>query len=157
MTTGFVSCITACVLTALVAFTNAAPQDKTEAVKGELRAFTAELNAALAKRDRAALERLYADEFRFVHATTGVVAKAKHIEDIMTNDAAVAGQLPEPTFDEMSVYGDVVMLRSRNRGIENTSLYRKQDGHWRAVQVQGTLLPPVRTPVTVDPIRRCRA
>lgn len=139
-----------CALATLVAFTYANPQDRTDAVKDELRAFVAELNGALARRDRAALERLYADEFRFVHATTGVVARAEHIEGIMANDATVAGQLPEPSFDEMSVYGDVVILRGRNRGIENTSIYRKQDGRWQAVQVQGTLLPPVRTAVTVD-------
>jgi hypothetical protein len=69
----------------------------------------------------------------------------------MTNHAAVASQLPEPTFDEMSIYGDVVILRRHNRGIENTSICRKQDGCWRAVQVQVALRPPVRSPVTVHP------
>ena len=58
-----------------------------------------DLNEAISKRDRFALERVYADEFQFVHTTGGVVDKTAQINNILANDRPSTAPVGTPTFE----------------------------------------------------------
>ncbi len=128
-----------------------ASSDPNAGVKEALQKLFSELNEAIWKRDRAALERVYADEFQFVHTTGGVVNKAAQINGIMSNDPVSSAPLPTPSFDQLLVYGDVAILRTAGRGVAGTNIYARKGGRWQIVQVQGTRLAPERRPVQLDP------
>jgi hypothetical protein len=144
--------IAAVFLLAPVALGQASSVPNTEGeVKEALRKLFSELNEAIYKRDRAALERVYADEFQFVHSTGGVVNKAAQINGIMSNDPVSSAPVPTPSFDQLLVYGDVAILRTSGRWVAGTNIYARKGGRWQIVQVQGTRLPPERRPVQLDP------
>jgi ketosteroid isomerase-like protein len=99
------------------------------AVKAELQALLAALNAAGAAHDRAALERIYADDFLFVHAL-GVPANTT--QQIAAAMAAPPGAaLPIPGFDGLLVYGDVAILRSPTPARFGTSIDVRRNGQWQ--------------------------
>src|SRR5262245_32405215 len=75
----------------ILAGQRAGPQD---VVRSELRAFHQELNRAATERDRAALERLFADEFLWVHTIGGLVSRADHINGIMTAPPGLTMTVP---------------------------------------------------------------
>jgi hypothetical protein len=120
--------------------------------KEELRKLFSELNEAIIKHDRAALERIYADEFQFIHSTGSVIDKASQISGILANSPALSSSpVPVPSFDQLRVYGDVAVLKGSSRGVVGTDIYVKRGGRWQIVQVQGTRLPPERKPIQLDP------
>jgi len=125
-------------LTSSVVFgqTTSAAQRESQA-KEELRRLFVDLNEALAKRDRAALERIYADDFQFVHTTGGVVDKTTQINNTLANDRTSTGPLPIPTFDRLLLFGDVAIFRTLERGVAGTNVYSRKEGRWQIVQVQG--------------------
>src|SRR5688572_1354003 len=55
-----------------------------EKVRAELRKLHQDINEAVARRDRAALERLYADEFVYIHSTGHLETKAEWIPRSLT-------------------------------------------------------------------------
>jgi hypothetical protein len=119
-------------------------------IKEELRKLFSDLNEAISKRDRTALEHIYADEFQFVHTTGGVVDKKAQINNTLANDRTSSVPLPTPTFDGLLVYGDVAVFRTLERGVSGTNIYAKKGGRWQIVPVQGTRLPPERKPIMLD-------
>jgi len=118
-------------------------------VKEDLRKLWLEVQDAGSHRDRAALERLYADEFLFIHSTGGRENKTETINGIL----AISSRrpVPPPTFDELLVYGDLAVLRWPRDGQTSTTIYAKKDGRWQIVQIQSTRTPPERKAVKVDP------
>jgi hypothetical protein len=124
----------------LLAATPVAAQTTNPDVKAELQAFIKELNAALAARDRAALERLYALEFIFIHTVGPPVDRATHLANAMAT--APRGALPVPSLDGLIVIGDVAILRNRDDERFGTTIYGKRNGRWQILQLQGTALPP---------------
>jgi hypothetical protein len=124
---------------------------KDDKVKKELRKLYADYNEAGTKRDRAALERLFADGYVWVQGNGSVTTKARHIDNIVNNAAQFS--LPAPPFEQFSVYGDTAIFRSTERkaGLFATTVFAKTDGHWQFVHAQGTLQPSERKPVEVDP------
>jgi hypothetical protein len=125
----------------------AAQNTQVETVKSELRVFVTELNAALAARDRAALERLYADEFYFVHTIGKPIDKAAHIATAMATPPGRT--LPVPSFDGLMVFGDVAILRTIEDSRFSTSIYVKRNGRWQVLQLQGTAHPSSRPAAVV--------
>jgi hypothetical protein len=119
-------------------------------VREELRQLWAAYNEAGAKRDRHALERLFADGYVWVHGNGNVTAKAKHIDNILGNTSQFSA--PMPSFEQLAVYGDAAVLRVTERdGLFATTVFARRDGRWQFVHAQGTLLPPARQPVELDP------
>jgi len=131
----------------------AAQPPSNDAVKGEIRALLTELGAALKAKDRVALERIYADEFLFIHALGAPVDKAAQIAQAMT--APADRSMPVPSLDRLMVFGDVAVLRSPEEGRFGTSIYVKRDGRWQVLQLQGTPTPLSRqsAPVAADLLR----
>ena len=125
----------------------ATKEDETIQVKEELKKFWKDLQDAAVKKDRKALEGLYADEFIFIHSSGQEDNKQKRIDITLgINDYSPA---PMPSFDEMFVYGDVAVLRATgmNRG---TTIFVKKHGQWQVMQVQSTIIPPERKTVKLD-------
>jgi len=124
-------------------------QGKDDAVKQELRQLLVTYNEAGSKRDRAALEQLFADEYVWFQANGNTVDKTKQIDGIMGNDAQFV--VPVSSFDQVHVYGDVAV----NRGIfpagVTSTVYAKKNGRWQFVQAQSTRLAPERRAVVVEP------
>ena len=118
-----------------------------DAVKSELRALMTELSAALAAKDRAALERMYADEFLFVHALGPAIDKKGHIDRALSARGGAA--LPMPSFDGLLVFGDVAILRLPESERFATTIYVKRRGRWQILQAQGTPQPSSRPSVAV--------
>ena len=124
-------------------------QDKNAKTKEELRKFFLDYHEAASKRDRAALERLFADEYVWIQANGNINDKTKHINGILGNDANF--QVLNPSFDQLLVYGEMAINRTAGAGISTTAFFAKKDGRWQFVQVQGTRLPPERKPIELDP------
>ena len=120
-------------------------------VKEELQQLFADLNQAITKKDRATLERIYADEFQFIHGNGYIVRKTAQIDGIMANDPLSSTPVPAPSFDPLLLYADVVIFRNTARNVAGTNIYVKRDGRWQILQVQGTRLAPPRNAVKIDP------
>lgn len=120
----------------------------------DLRALFEELNEAALEGDRERLERLYAPEFLFVHATGYVDDRATHIDDSLTvkNKAPIS----IPDLERLQVLGDVAILRAdvetrAGGSMFGTSIFVRRDGRWRIFQVQGTRMLPDRQKVLLAP------
>ncbi|MBY0494480.1 MAG: nuclear transport factor 2 family protein [Cyanobacteria bacterium] len=124
-------------------------QPAIESVKTELRAFITELNAALAARDREAIERLYAAEFLYIHTNGPPTDRAAHIAETMATKPR--GAMPIPSLDNLIVVGDVAILRDRVADRFGTTIYAKRNGRWQVLQLQGTALPSTIPAAAVSP------
>lgn len=145
-----------CVLLTSPAFAQTASPAATESVKEDIRALFRELSDAAVRRDQAALERLHAPEFLFVHGLGYLETVQERVDEAMTlgNGRALAA----PSFEapnEFHVFGDVAVLRVRgNRGpgrpTLGTTIYAKRNGRWQIVQVQTTELLPERQGISLS-------
>jgi ketosteroid isomerase-like protein len=130
-----------------------------EKVFAELKKVYEAVGEAVAKRDRAALEQLYADEFVFIHSTGGMDTKSEWIAKSLTIEPESA-RLPPPEGErELHVYGDVAVMHGHNaltidnqpnpRSLWMTHIYVKRGGRWRIAQMQGTPIPAPRAAAVV--------
>ena len=126
-------------------------ESKDDKTKQEIQKLFTDLNEAILKKDRAALERAYADEFQFVRPSGAVMTKTAQIDGVMSNDPLSSTPVATPAPDRMMVYGDVVILRNMVRGAAISSFIVKKEGRWQLFQVQGTRLAPERNPIKINP------
>jgi hypothetical protein len=116
----------------------------------EIDAFQVELIAALRAGDRAALERLIADGFTFVHSTGGLDTRREYID--ATAAAGQAGRAPviERLDQQVQLFGGetataVSRAILRGRGddlvLRSTHVYVKRGGRWQWAGGQSTRLP----------------
>src|SRR6266566_6663416 len=122
--------------------TNATEQ---EIIKLEQAATDAQL-----KKDRAALERLLADDYLYTHSNGSVLTKAQEIAESMSSDV----QWTDSKLADLKVriFGDVAVLAGRQT-IQGTAkgyvpgprrisdIFVKRSGHWQWVGGQATLEP----------------
>ena len=126
-------------------------ENKDAKLKDEIQKLFAELNQAITNKDRAALERLYADEFQFIRPSGALINKATQISGVMSNDPLASTPVPAPAPDRLMVYSDVIISRNVARGSAINSIFVKRDGRWQLLQAQATRLAPERNPVKIDP------
>jgi uncharacterized protein DUF4440 len=119
--------------------------------KDEIQKLFGDLNDAIIKKDRARLEKLYADEFQFIRPSGAVVNKASQISGILGNDSLSSTPVAVPAVDSLMLFGDVVVLRNTVRGSAITSIVVKRNGQWQLLQAQSTRLAPERNPTNLDP------
>jgi hypothetical protein len=120
---------------------------KIEAAKRGIRHLIQERNEAVAKRDRAALERIFAEDFVFIHSLGYIVDRENQIDDMLSLERPVP----------LLVYGDIAIHRNiggipgaaGNPTGAGTWVYVRTGERWRAVQAQTTELQPARTYVSV--------
>ena len=136
---------------------SSAPTAETARVADELRALHAELNRARRARDRAALERIYAPEFRWVHGVGYADNRERQIANILEADSdrdLPPIDLAPPS--ELMVFGDVAVVRRPDRMVSGLRLYSieifvRREGRWQILHIQGTPLQPERTYVDLAP------
>src|SRR3989440_12981296 len=102
------------------------------------------------KKDRAALERLLADDYLYTHSNGSVLNKAQEIAESMSSDV----QWTDSKFADLKVriFGDVAVLTGRQtiqgtakgfvpgpRSI--TDIFVKRSGHWQGAGGQAPLEP----------------
>lgn len=136
----------------------AASAEEVARVRGELTALHDELNRARRARDRAALERIFAPEFRWVHGAGYADDRNRQIEVIF--EANSDRDLPPPDFsppNELMVFGDTAVLRrpvfiAQGGGrLYSTHIFVKREGRWQILHMQGTPLLPERQWVALPP------
>jgi hypothetical protein len=108
--------------------------------KGEIQDWFDLLQAAVKRRDRAAIERLYAPEFVFALGNTGVVSRKQQIDGLMVLDAAKS-TLSETNLNGLRFYGDVAQLRIQTGTVFSVSTFVKRAGRWQIVLTQTNLIP----------------
>lgn len=116
----------------------------------------AALDATL-KKDRAALERVYADDYVYSHTNGGVLSKAQEIAQVMSGES----QWTSDTASDMSVRvaGDAAIVTGLEvlQGTAKdyaagprrfTDIWVKRNGRWQQLGGQSTLVAPTNTPDT---------
>jgi hypothetical protein len=117
-------------------------------IKEEIKAMLVRLNEAAKKHDRATLEKIYADEFLFMHAVGFTDNKTEHIKGIMETDSVSGFVLT--AIDNLHVITDnMAIYRNPFRGPAGnlsmgTTIYAKRNGNWQIIQIQGTTQQPER-------------
>ena len=133
-----------------------APSADVARVKGELTALHAELNRARRARDRAALMRIFAPEFRWVHGVGYADDRERQIETIF--QANSDRDLPPPDFNppnELMVFGNTAVLRrpvfiaEGGERLYSTHVFVKREDRWQILHMQGTPLLPEREWITL--------
>jgi hypothetical protein len=124
---------------------------QTPSIVAELQAIHAELNQARRARDRVALERIYAPEFRWVHGSGYADDRERQIRNILEADSD--RDLPPIDFappTELIDLGDVVVMRRPDRTatgglrLYSVETFVRRDGRWQILHIQGTPLQPER-------------
>jgi hypothetical protein len=126
-------------------------QAKEDKTTEEIQKLFGDLNEAIVKKDRARLEKLYADEFQFIRPSGAVVNKTSQISGILANDPMSSTPVSAQVPDRLMLFGDVVVLRNTVRGSAITSIVVKRNGQWQLLQAQSTRLAAERNPVNLDP------
>jgi len=112
-------------------------------------------------KDRAAFERLLAEEFTFVHSTGGRETRAQFIDNNVAGATIAQGSDFETLDEKIRVYDDRFAVwmsssvaRMRGTGRENrlrsTNLFIKRDGRWLYLSGQSTRLPSRPKAVAVE-------
>ncbi len=140
----------------------AAFQDPVERVKLELQQFARDFHAANLSKDRAALDRLLAEEFVWVHAFGYADDKATVIAEALEDPARPTLRVPDfKPPNQIYVSGDLAVTITPNGGTATgsrawgTSVYIRRDGRWQLLQRQGTEMnpPPSKVPVAPDVLK----
>lgn len=142
-------------LVVLTTQAQAQPSSDEGRVRTELQAFRAELSAAVRNKDRAALERLFAPEFQFMHGLGNLDDRDEQIASIMDPAVSLTGLpsvfRPDDTF---ILEGNIAIVRQRGnsagRRLFGTSIYVKRNGAWQLLQIQATMIAPERVAIEVS-------
>jgi ketosteroid isomerase-like protein len=106
--------------------------------------------ASLIKKDRATMERLYADDYVYVHSNGAVLNKAQEIATCMSPDQAWIAHKTDDL--KVRVYGNVAIvtglstLTGSAKGYVSgprrfTEVWVRRNGRWQMVGGQTTLVP----------------
>jgi ketosteroid isomerase-like protein len=106
--------------------------------------------ASLIKKDRATMERLYADDYMYIHSNGTVANKTQDIAASMSPDQAWTAQKSDDL--KVRIYGDVAAITGLStltgsaKGYDSgarrfTELWVRRNGRWQMVGGQSTLVP----------------
>jgi ketosteroid isomerase-like protein len=106
--------------------------------------------ASLIKKDRATMERLYANDYTYTHSNGTVLNKAQEIAESMSPDQAWSAHKSDDM--KVRIYGDVAVvtgvstLTGSAKGYVSgarrfTEVWVRRNGRWQEVGGQSTLVP----------------
>ena len=106
--------------------------------------------ASLVKKDRATMERLYADDYMYVHSNGTVHNKAQDIAESLSPDQAWTAHKSDDL--KVHVYGNVAIvtgvstLTGSSKGYVSgprrfTEVWVRRNGRWQEVGGQSTIVP----------------
>ena len=106
--------------------------------------------AALIKKDRATMERLYGDDYIYLHSNGTVNNKTQEIAEYMSSDLKWTGHkasdLKVRFYRDVAVVTGLQTLTGSAKGYVSgprrfTQLWVKRNGRWQAVGGQSTIVP----------------
>ena len=106
--------------------------------------------ASLIKKDRATMERLYADDYRYIHSNGTVANKSQDIAASLSPDQAwtayKSDDLKVRTYGDVAVVTGVSTLTGSAKGFASgarrfTEVWVRRNGGWQIVGGQSTLVP----------------
>ena len=118
-------------------------------VTSELRRLEQAASEATVKKDRAAIERLYADDYSYIHSNGSIATKAQELSDVVSPDFKWTSTTV--TDIKVRVYGDTAIVL----GVENlqgtakgyvpgprrfTDVWVNRNGRWQEVAGQATIV-----------------
>ncbi len=124
---------------------------KTNAREQEVLKATQMLNeASLIKKDRATMERVYADDYVYNHSNGSITNKAQEIAEYMSSDLKWTAQKTDGL--KVRMYGDVAVvtgvstLTGSAKGYASgprrfTEIWVRRNGRWQTIGGQSTLVP----------------
>jgi ketosteroid isomerase-like protein len=106
--------------------------------------------ASLIKKDRATMERMYADDYMYTHSNGNVLNKTQEIAESMSPDQAWTAHKTDDL--KVRVYGNVAIVTGLSTltgsakgyvsgGRRFTELWVRRNGRWQEVGGQSTLVP----------------
>ena len=106
--------------------------------------------ASLIKKDRATMERLYADDYMYLHSNGTVTNKSQEIAEYMSSDLKWTAHKSDDM--KVRVYGNVAVVTGVSTltgsakgylsGARNfTELWVRRNGRWQTVGGQSTIVP----------------
>lgn len=122
-----------------------------DATVRELHRLSNAWDAAIVRKDRAAIAANMAEDFRQIDGDGDLADKASFVDGLMSDRLTIAPYAVEDF--EVRVYGDVALLSGRTdmtgtwdgkpfrSAYRYIDIYVKRDGQWRIVSVQITRLP----------------
>jgi ketosteroid isomerase-like protein len=124
---------------------------KPNATEQEVLKATQVLNeASLIKKDRATMERLYADDYMYLHSNGTVNNKSQEIAEYMSSDLKWTAHKSDDM--KVRIYGNVAIVTGVSTltgsakgyvsGARNfTELWVRRNGRWQTVGGQSTIVP----------------
>ena len=106
--------------------------------------------ASLIKKDRATMERLYADDYMYVHSNGTVLNKAQEIAESMSPDQAwtahKSDELKVRVFGNVAVVTGLSTLTGSAKGYVSgprrfTEVWVRRNARWQEIGGQSTLVP----------------
>jgi ketosteroid isomerase-like protein len=113
-----------------------------------LRLERAEVEATV-KKDRAAIERLYADDYSYVHSTGAVATKAQELSDVPSADVKWTGftqsEMKARVYGDAAIVTGVETLQGTAKGYvpgarRVTDVWLKRNGRWQMIAGQSTVV-----------------
>ena len=128
-----------------------ASAQKSNAGEQEVLKATQRLNdASLVKKDRATMERLYADDYVYTHSNGTVNNKAQEIAEYMSSEmkwtAHKSDDLKVRMYHDVAIVTGLSTLTGSAKGYVSgprrfTELWVRRNGRWQTVGGQSTLVP----------------
>ena len=115
-----------------------------------LKASQAVNDASLIKKDRATMERLYADDYTYTHSNGTVANKAQDIAASLSSDQAWTAHrsddLKVRMYHDVAVVTGISTLTGSAKGYASgprrfTEVWVRRSGRWQLVSGQSTLVP----------------
>ncbi|HEY8165187.1 MAG TPA: nuclear transport factor 2 family protein [Gemmatimonadaceae bacterium] len=115
-----------------------------------LKAARALEEASIAKKDRAAIERYYADDYVYTHSNGAVLNKAQEIATIMSPDQAWTAykidDLKARIYGNVAIVTGLLTLTGTSKAYVSgprrfTEVWVRRNGRWQMVGGQTTLVP----------------
>lgn len=107
-------------------------------------------DASLIKKDRATMERLYADDYMYLHSNGTITNKSQEIAEYMSPDlkwtAHKLDNLKVRIYRDVAVVTGVQTLTGSAKGYVSgprnfTELWVKRSGRWQTIGGQSTIVP----------------
>lgn len=124
-------------------------------ITSELDGLHRQVDEAIKRHDKSALERLYAEEFKLIHTTGDIDLRDAWITKCLTVTNAPPAP-PTPAVVHMDVYRGTIVRTTRadlpgGRSIWWTWIYVKRDGRWQIAHQHGSAVAAAAVEVKVDP------
>jgi ketosteroid isomerase-like protein len=142
--------VIALTLLGMLAAVPAAAQKSNASEQEVLKASRTLDEASLLKKDRATMERLYADDYLYHHSNGTVTNKAQEIAEYMSSDikwtAHKTEDLKVRMYHDVAIVTGVSILTGTAKGYQSgarrfTEVWVRRNGRWQTVGGQSTLVP----------------